>query len=288
FHDGHFHDDHFHDHFHDNFFGGFFFGSGWWWGGNGFCYYPALTYGAVLGLPWWYDNYYYPSYDDAPPYYASTDYADPSAVASVQPGVVQSRYAAEPQQQPQTTSGSEAGAEYYSEATNAFHNGQYRDALRLANHAAVESPQNAKAHELMSLSMFAAGDYRAAAAEAHAALAFGPPAAWATVYGYYGDDATYTNQLRALEKYSRENPTAADARFLRAYQYLVLGHDAAAVEQLRETAKLAPQDRLTAELLKKYDNTGGEKQPVLPPNPAPIPATPTGGGGPRPVDGIDS
>ena len=97
-----------------------------------------------------------------------------------------------------------------------------------------------------------------------------------------------TRTSSSARKILAQNPTAADARFLRAYQYLVLGHDAAAVEQLRETAKLAPQDRLTAELLKKYDNTGGEKQPVLPPNPAPIPATPTGGGGPRPVDGIDS
>jgi tetratricopeptide (TPR) repeat protein len=188
----------------------------------------------------------------------------------------------------QSASGSDAGAEYYSEATSAFHNGQYRDALRLANHAAVESPQNAKAHELMSLSMFASGDYRAAAAEAHAALAFGPPAAWATVYGYYGDDATYTNQLRALEKYSRENLTAADARFLRAYQYLILGHEQAAIEQLRETVKLTPQDRLATELLKKYGEPGAEKQPVLPPAPSPIPANPGAGGGPRPVDGIDS
>jgi hypothetical protein len=287
FHDGHFHDDHFHDHFHN----GFWWGSGWWWGHDGFCYYPAIAVGAILGLPWWYDSYYYPSCDYLMPYYDTTAYAayaDPQVVAG-QPEVVQSQYATDPPpQQVRTTTGSNAGAEYYSEATNAFHNGQYRDALRLANHAAVESPQNAKAHELMSLAMFASADYRGAAAEAHAALAFGPPAAWATVYGYYGDDSTYTNQLRALEKYSRENPTAADARFLRAYQYLMLGHETAAVEQLRETAKLAPQDRLVAEMLKKYGDTGAEKPPLLPPNPAPIPNNPGAGGGPKPVDGIDS
>jgi hypothetical protein len=68
----------------------------------------------------------------------------------------------------------------------------------------------------------------------------------------------------------------------------MLGHDAAAVEQLRETVKLAPQDRLAAELLKKYDNTGtgAEKPPLLPPNPTPLPANPAGST--RPVDGIDS
>ena len=39
----------------------------------------------------------------------------------------------------------------------------------------------------MSLSLFAVADYRGAASEAHAAIALGPIADWATVFGYYGD-----------------------------------------------------------------------------------------------------
>ena len=43
----------------------------------------------------------------------------------------------------------------------------------------------------MSLSAFASGDYRAAAAYAHAALALGPPADWNSLSGYYGDVSAY-------------------------------------------------------------------------------------------------
>jgi Flp pilus assembly protein TadD len=52
----------------------------------------------------------------------------------------------------------------------AFQQGNYRDALRLASHAAVDSPRNARVHELLSLPMFALKDYRGAAMEAHAAV----------------------------------------------------------------------------------------------------------------------
>ena len=149
-----------------------------------------------------------------------------------------------------------AGAEFFAQSEAAFQDGRYHDAPRLATHAAVESPRNPKAHELMSLSMFASGDYRGAAIEAHAAIALGPIADWATLFGYYGEQARYTNQLRALEKYSHENPKAAEARFLRAYHYLMTGHIDAAKEQLAEAVKLTPNDKLAAELLKKYSANG--------------------------------
>src|SRR5205807_4621617 len=138
-------------------------------------------------------------------------------------------------------------------------------------------PQNPKAHEMMSLALFASADYRGAAAEAHAALAFGPPTDWATLYSYYGDDALYTNQLRALEKYSHENPTAADARFVRAYQYLMMGHQPQAITQLEEVAKLTPSDRLVADLLKKFNEAPTSSAPT-PPAAVPAKPVPPGGG----------
>jgi tetratricopeptide (TPR) repeat protein len=157
-----------------------------------------------------------------------------------------------------------AGAEFFSQAETAFQQGRYRDALKLANHAAVESPRNPKAHELMSLCMFALADYRGAAIEAHAAIALGPIADWATVFAYYGDQAKYTTQLRALEKYSHENPKSAEARFLRAYHYLMTGHTDAAKEQLAEAVSLTPKDKLAADLLKKYSGDAAAPQPVPP------------------------
>jgi tetratricopeptide (TPR) repeat protein len=168
-----------------------------------------------------------------------------------------------------------AGAEFFIQAEAAFHDGRYRDALRLANHAAVESPRNPKAHELMSLSLFALADYRGAAIEAHAAVALGPIADWATIFGYYGDQVRYTTQLRALEKYSRENPKSAEARFLRAYHYLMTGHIDSAKEQLAEAIQLTPSDKLAADLLKKYNGDGAAAQPAAAPKPPPAaPAKP--------------
>ena len=65
-------------------------------------------------------------------------------------------------------------SQYFDGARDAFRSGNYREALRLAGHAAVDSPQDPAVHELMSLALFASKDYRGAALEAHAALSLGP------------------------------------------------------------------------------------------------------------------
>lgn len=162
-----------------------------------------------------------------------------------------------------------AGVEYLTQAEAAFREGRYRDALRLANHAVVEEPRDPKSHELMSLSLFALADYSGSSIEAHARIALGPIADWATLFGYYGDQERYTSQLRALEKYSSENPISADARFLRAYQYLMTGHIEPAKAQLALAVRLAPNDKLAADLLKRYGADAGWSQP------APASAMPT-------------
>lgn len=159
-------------------------------------------------------------------------------------------------------------AQFFGQAGDAFQTGKYRDALRLANHAAVESPQNPKASELMSLSLFAMGQYRDAASQAHIALALGPPGDWANLYGYYGELSPYTTQLRSLEKFVKENPNAPEGHFLLGYQYLMTGYNDPALREFRESAKLAPADRLAGELVKKYS---GDKsaESIVPPAPMP-------------------
>ena len=119
----------------------------------------------------------------------------------------------------------------------------------------------------MSLALFAQGDYRGAAAQAHAALAMGPPTNWDTLYSYYGETSPYTTQLRALEKYVKEKPSAPEGHFLLAYQYLMTGFNKQAVNELREVGKLAPNDRLSAELVKKY--SGDSTSDALPTPPIP-------------------
>jgi tetratricopeptide (TPR) repeat protein len=217
--------------------GGFGWGIGpYWW--------PA--WGLGYGYP--YSDYYY----DQPDY--QTGYA-PDTVA--------------PQQAPVAAATNEQssniGGEFFGQAETAFSSGNYHDALRYANHAAVESPQNPKAHELMSLSLMALGDYRGAALEAHAALTLGPPSDWSELYSYYGNEGTYTTQLRALEKYSQDNRTSPEGHFLRAYQYLMMGHKDAFKGQMEQASKLAPKDKLAAELLKKFsENSAPTSTPSLP------------------------
>ena len=121
----------------------------------------------------------------------------------------------------------------------------------------------------MSLAMFAAGDYRAAATQAHAALSLGPAPEWAGMYGYYGDVGKYTEQLRALEKYADQNPKAPEAHFLLAYHYLATGYTKDALGHLQEVVKLAPNDKLTADLVKKYGGGAAPAELPVPPQPAP-------------------
>lgn len=151
----------------------------------------------------------------------------------------------------------------YSGAREAFRSGDYRDALRLANHAAIESPQNPKVHELISLSLFALGDYRGSAIEAHAALAFSPPSDWRALSEHYADPETYTKQLRALEKYVGEHRSLGEGHFLSAYHYLMVGGRDDAKSQMAEAVKLAPKDKLAAHVLKQLELG----QPVTPPKP---------------------
>lgn len=150
---------------------------------------------------------------------------------------------------PAEDDGNSAGSEYSAKARSAFEQGDYRNALRLANHAAIELPEDAAVHELMSLSLFALQDYRGAAIEAHAAVGLGRLSEWATIFAYYGNAEAYTKQFRELEKYVRENPKSPEARFLLGYHDLLTGNKAAAKAHLQEAVALTPQDKLAKKLL---------------------------------------
>jgi len=171
--------------------------------------------------------------------------------------------------EPESISASSEGGAFFAQAEDAFRQGEYRDAIRLAHHAAIESPRNPKAAELGSMAMFASGDYRGAATQARAALAFGPPADWKTVLDYYGGAETaYTSQLRSLEKYVRDNPSAPEGHFLLAYQYLMTGYDQAAMKQFDEVEKIAPDDKFTSELVQKLASQPSDSETLPPPQAA--------------------
>ena len=66
--------------------------------------------------------------------------------------------------------------------------------------------QNPKTHELSSLALFAMGNYPAAASEAHAAMALGPPAEWNDLYAYYNDVTSTSTQLCVWRRRRRPIP----------------------------------------------------------------------------------
>ena len=157
---------------------------------------------------------------------------------------------------------SDQADEYYSAAYDAFKAGDYDKALRFASHAAVEAPNHPQIHELLSLALFAKGEYQGANMEAHAALAEGDVSDWPTLYAHYGNLQTYTGQLDKLKAFAKENPKAAEAQFLLAYHNMMMGHKEAAQRNLKQVLSAVPQDEIARDLMTQ---AGGD------PGPAPEP-----------------
>jgi tetratricopeptide (TPR) repeat protein len=151
-------------------------------------------------------------------------------------------------------------SDLYTEAIAAFRDGHYADAARLARRVAADRPRDADVHLLLMLGSFAVGQYRDAAAEAHVVASLGQMPDWPKVYAIYGNVDTYTRQLRALENFTAKTPSAAEGRFLLGFQYAMLGHKEAARSEFLAALKIAPQDRVTAELLIKQ---GGMAPPRI-------------------------
>ncbi len=239
----HMHDhDHDFDHFHFHSFVYIPFWFPFWWDYSpfyswyGYPYYSDYCYGYAPSEYYGYD----------PVGYTSMDLADSEVTKANSPVIDKNPSVSEDT----ASASSDWGESFLSSARDAFRSGSYSDALRLANHAAVEMPKSAKGHELMSLALFALKDYQGANIEAHTALSFGPPSDWNTLYSYYNDLPTYTKQLDALVDYINSNKGAMDARFVLAYQDIMMGHKDAAKTQLDEIVAKIPKDRVAAQLLK--------------------------------------
>jgi hypothetical protein len=148
-------------------------------------------------------------------------------------------------------------------ARAAFKAGDYATALGRVNRALKQAPSDIVMHEFRALTLFARGAYRDATAGIYAVLAVGPGWDRSTLMSFYPNEATYTTQLRALERYQQENPNAADGHFLLAYHYLTLEQRSQAIQQLQQVVRLQPGDRLAAELLKALTTPAGNPTPTI-------------------------
>ena len=143
---------------------------------------------------------------------------------------------------------------------DAFREGRFDDALRAARRAAQKKPDDATIQQFVSLAGFALSKFEDASTAAHAALHHGPHWKWKRLKGHYAKTEVYTAQLRALEKFVREQPASAEARFLLAYHYLMLGHSQAARSHLKRLAEQKPDDKLVRQLLEPAKQDGDNRQ----------------------------
>ena len=93
------------------------------------------------------------------------------------------------------------------------------------------------------------GAYKSAAAGLNSLLATAPGMDWTTMAGLYGNVDDYTQQLRKLEQHCRANVKDASAYFVLAYQYLVTGHQEAAVDALKIVVREQPKDATAKRML---------------------------------------
>jgi tetratricopeptide (TPR) repeat protein len=155
-------------------------------------------------------------------------------------------------------------------ARQEFFAGNYDAALASTNEALKELPNDAAIHEFRALTLFALGKYQDAAATLYAVLGVGPGWDWTTMAGLYPNVETYTEQLRKLEAFAKQNPNDAAARLVLAYHYITAGHDDAAKKQLVQLLKLTPKDPLAIQLLQNIDPDAEIPDPpeqIQPPEP---------------------
>ncbi|MDB5347729.1 MAG: hypothetical protein JWP89_6106 [Schlesneria sp.] len=134
-------------------------------------------------------------------------------------------------------------------AVTAFQQNDYDQALDIVNKGITQSPSDAVLHEFRGLVLFAKADYQQAAATINSVLAVGPGWNWETIRKIYPSVAIYTNQLRSLESFVKQNPQDSASRFLLAYHYMIGGHQDAAASKLADVVRLTPDDRVAADLL---------------------------------------
>jgi tetratricopeptide (TPR) repeat protein len=228
-------------------------------------------------------NWGYSSY--ANPYYAEETVAQPivieQTVAGSEPQMVTVPAYTYDYSQPIDTQATPPPAEVanpaiakFDSARAAFGAGDYAGALQLTDEALKVLPNDATLHEFRALVLFAVGKYDLAAGTLYAVLSVGPGWDWTTMAGLYPDIDVYTRQLRKLEAFASANPKSTAARFVLAYHYLTQGHTDAAVGQLKQVVALAPQDTLSAQLVKQFSPPAEVPEtPAAPTAPAPA-ATP--------------
>jgi len=250
------------------------------WGSN---WYAPLAWGAAgwglgaLTSGWGYGSAY------SNPYYTESVVASSAPYDYSQPVVV-NNYAysdtdvAAPDAQPAPVaqaapapSDSDQATALFDEGLALFKANNYREALAKFDVALQKLPGDPVVHEVRAQTLFALGEYQAAAAALNSLLSSAPGMDWTTMSSLYGNVDDYQTQLRKLEHYCSSNRNDASAYFVLAYEYLVMGSKDTAVKALEVVVKNQPKDYTAKRML----------DALAPPEPtAPVAASPPGAASP--------
>jgi tetratricopeptide (TPR) repeat protein len=269
------------DHWHDNCIHDH---HGWYngcWNGHwGNAWYSPIVWGTVgwgLGSTWGSTWGYGPTY--ANPYYDAGaapvyDYSQPVVINNYPTEnntTTNVEAPAAPQDPPETV----AALKQFDAALASFKQGQYTTALSGIDAALRVVPKDPVLHETRALCLYALGRYKEAAATLNSLLATAPGMDWTSMSSLYGNADDYTQQLRKLESYIKDNPNDASADFVLAYHYLVIGQNDAAIDALKQVVKLQPSDATAKRMLASLAPPETKAPPPVTP-PAPSAETPAG------------
>ncbi len=255
------------------------------WGGSNWGW-NALGLGAGIGIASWglgslWSSWGYSSFVN-PYFMPSTTIVQPTTTI-VQPVVYDYSQPLNLSSEPPSQSVMDQAVASLDSARAAFQAGDYPLALKRADQAIQQSPNDPTLHEFRAICLFAMGRYDEAAVPMYTVLSAGPGWDWTTLAGLYPSTDIYTQQLRALEAYCTSHAQAASARFLLASLYMTQGDHDAAAGIFKQVVALQPRDQLSAQLLAALtpSTTPASNPPAAvvtqPENPAnPEPSLPAG------------
>ncbi len=194
----------------------------------------------------------------------SYDYSEPIVSYDESAAAATTDPAATTPTDPAAAPAADAGMQAFNDARDAFLKTDYDGALKLLDVSLKTMPRDTVVHEFRSLDLFALKRYPESAAAIYAVLAAGPGWDWTTMIGLYQSADAYTQQLRALEQFAKDNPKSSDAHFLLGYHYMTTSHSADASAQFKLAQEQLPDDKLIAQLV-GMTSPPGEAKPAAAP-----------------------